>query len=194
MVIQLSSGRKLRVIDVETRYIDPETSRPLTTKQFLEKLIGFIPDLYESEEQLRKIWSKPETREKLLEQLSETGIDEEQLSFLKTLFEADSCDIFDVLMHISYENDLMTRSQRANQVKADTTFFEVYQNLKARDFLKFVLERYEQDDIKELKREHLAALVELNKLGTTKDAAKVFNGAQNLIDAFYKLQEHLYAV
>ncbi len=194
VVIQLSTGRKLRVIDIETRYIDPETSRPLTTKQFLEKLIGFIPDLYESEEQLRKIWSKPETREKLLEQLSETGIDEEQLSFLKTLFEADNCDIFDVLMHISYENDLITRSQRANQVKADNTFFEVYQNLKARDFLKFVLERYEQDDIKELKREHLAALVELNKLGTTKDAAKVFNGAQNLIDAFYKLQEHLYAV
>lgn len=194
VVIQLSSGRKLKVLDIETRYIDPETSRPLTTKQFLEKLIGFIPDLYESEEQLRKIWSKPETREELLERLSEAGVDDEQLGFLKKVFEADNCDIFDILMHVSFENDLMTRTQRANHVKADNTFFEVYQNLKARDFLKFVLERYEQDDIKELKREHLAALVELNKLGTTKDAAKVFNGAQNLIDAFYKLQEHLYAV
>lgn len=194
VVIQLSSGRKLKVLDIETRYIDPETSRPLTTKQFLEKLIGFIPDLYESEEQLRKVWSKPETREELLERLSEAGVDDEQLGFLKKVFEADNCDIFDILMHVSYENDLMTRTQRANHVKADNTFFEVYQNLKARDFLKFILERYEQDDIKELKREHLAALVELNKLGTTKDAARVFNGAQNLIDAFYKLQEHLYAV
>jgi len=160
----------------------------------LEKLIGFTPELYESEEQLRKVWSKPETREELLERLSEAGVDDEQLGFLKKVFEADNCDIFDILMHVSYENDLITRTQRANHVKADNTFFEVYQDLKARDFLKFVLERYEQDDIKELKRDHLATLVELNKLGTTKDAAKVFNGAQNLIDAFYKLQEHLYAV
>ncbi|MFW6225216.1 MAG: hypothetical protein ACOC4B_03025 [Bacteroidota bacterium] len=44
-----------------------------------------------------------------------------------------------------------------------------------------------------LKREKLANLVELNNMGTTKDAAKVFGGLQKLVDAFYKLQEHLYA-
>ena len=156
-------------------------------------LIGFIPDLYESEQQLRKIWSKPETREELLIRLADSGIDEEQLDCLKKIFEAENCDIFDILLHISYESDLITRTQRAVHTKEDQAFFSIYENLKAQDFLRFVLERYEVDGIKELKRERLGALVELKNLGTTKDAARVFGGLQNLIDAFYKLQEHLYA-
>lgn len=192
IVIELSNGRKLKVIDVETRYID-ENGLPLTTKQFLEKLIGFIPDLYESEEKLRKLWSKPETRDELLQKLADSGIDEEQLESLKILFDAKESDIFDILMHISYTNDIITRKQRAETTRENEPFFEVYENLKARDFLKFILERYEQDGIKELKREKLANLVELNNLGTTKDAAKVFGGLQKLVDAFYKIQELLYA-
>ena len=192
IVIELSNGRKLKVIDVETRYID-ENGLPLTTKQFLEKLIGFIPDLYESEEKLRKLWSKPETRDELLQKLADSGIDEEQLESLKILFDAKESDIFDILMHISYTNDIITRKQRAETTRENVPFFEVYENLKARDFLKFILERYEQDGIKELKREKLANLVELNNLGTTKDAAKVFGGLQKLVDAFYRIQELLYA-
>jgi len=192
LVIELSNGRKLKVLDIETRYID-ESGLPLTTKQFLEKLIGFIPDLYESEEQLRKIWSKPETRDELLQKLAESGIDDEQIECLQKIFEAENSDIFDVLLHISYSGEIITRTQRASHTKEDEHFFEIYENLKAKDFLKFVLERYEKDGVRELRRDRLADLVELNNLGTTKEAAQVFGGVKNLIDAFYKLQEHLYA-
>lgn len=192
IVIELSNGRKLKVLDIETRYID-ESGKPLTTLQFLEKLIGFIPDLYQSEDELRSLWSKPETREELLIKLAESGIDEEQLDILKKIFEAENSDIFDVLLHISYECSLITRSQRAKHVKDDNDFFEVFSNLKARDFLRFILERYETDGIKELKRERLSSLIELNNLGTTKEAATVFGSVQNLIDAFYNLQKYLYA-
>ena len=192
VVVELSNGRTLKVLDIETRYID-ENGVPLTTKQFLEKLIGFVPDLYESEGQLRKLWSKPETREELLRKLAECGIDDEQLESLKGIFEAKQSDIFDILLHISYSSDIQTRHQRAVKTKTNTDFFAVYENLKAKEFLKFVLERYEVDGIKELRRERLANLVELNNLGTTKEAASVFGSIQKLIDAFYKLQEHLYA-
>jgi type I restriction enzyme R subunit len=193
IVIELSNGRKLKVLDIETRYIDNETGKPLTTMQFLEKLIGFIPALYHSEEELRKLWSKPETREALLAKLADSGIDEEQLDILKKIFEAERSDVFDILLHISYEFDLITRIQRATLVKENNSFFEVFTNLKARDFLRFILERYETDGVKELKRERLSSLIELNNMGTTKEAAKVFGSAQKLIDAFYKLQENLYA-
>lgn len=193
IVVQLSNGRKLKVLDIETRYIDYETGKPLSTLQFLEKLIGFIPVLYNSEAELRKLWSNPETREVLLQRLAESGIDEEQLDILKKIFEAENSDIFDILLHISYESDLITRTQRASLVKHDKTFFDVYTNLKAKDFLRFILERYESDGIKELKRERLSSLIELNNMGTTREAAKVFGSIQHLIDAFYKLQENLYS-
>ncbi len=193
IVVQLSNGRKLKVLDIETRYIDHETGKPLSTLQFLEKMMGFIPDLYHSEEELRKLWSNPETREVLLIKMAESGIDEEQLDLLKKIFEAERSDIFDILLHISYESNLITRTQRAALVKENNSFFELFSNLKARDFLRFILERYESDGIRELKRERLSSLVELNNLGTTREAAQVFGGAQKLVNAFYKLQENLYA-
>jgi type I restriction enzyme R subunit len=139
------------------------------------------------------LWSKPETREELLVKLSETGIDDQELDFLRKIFEAERSDVFDILMHISYEYNLITRTQRASHVKGDSAFFEVFANLKARDFLHFILDRYETDGIRELRRERLSTLVELNNLGTNREAASVFGSYQNLIDAFYKLQENLYA-
>lgn len=45
----------------------------------------------------------------------------------------------------------------------------------------------------ELEFQQLSSIIELHNLGTTKEDAKVFGSAQNLIDAFYKLQENLYS-
>ena len=38
---KFDNGRTLKVIDVDTRYID-ENGKPLTVREFLEKLIGEI--------------------------------------------------------------------------------------------------------------------------------------------------------
>jgi len=87
----------------------------------------------------------------------------------------------------------MTRHQRAVRTQEQDQFFEMYSNLKARDFLYFVLSCYEKDGIKELQRDKLGNLIKLNKLGTTKDAAQIFGGTDKLIEAFYELQKVLYA-
>ena len=105
LIIELSNGRKLKIIDVETRYID-ENGIPLTAVEFLEKLIGVLPNLFESEEQLRKLWSNPDTREKVLKQLAVLGFNDEQLETLSEMFNAKDCDIFDILEHISYKRDI----------------------------------------------------------------------------------------
>src|SRR5690606_13051391 len=59
IVVKLSNGRKVRVTDVEVRYVGDD-GRPLTVSEFLEKLIDFLPNLFSSEKQLRELWSKPE--------------------------------------------------------------------------------------------------------------------------------------
>jgi len=38
-----------------------------------------LPDLFKNEDELRTIWSKPDTRKKLLEELSEKGFAKQQL-------------------------------------------------------------------------------------------------------------------
>lgn len=55
-----------------------------------------------------------------------------------------------------------------------------------------ILQRYETEGIKELSRDKLPHLIQLNKSGTPNEAANYFGGIQNMIDAYYKLQKQLY--
>lgn len=191
IVVKLSNGKKIRVTDVEVRYVGDD-GKPLTVSEFLEKLIEFLPNLFNSEQQLRELWSKPETREELLTKLGQTGFDDEQIETLQKMFEAEESDVFDLLAFVSYSKDLITRTHRVETTKQKTDFFKGYENEKAQQFLYFILDRYKRDGIEELKRDKLSELIQLNGLGTTQEAAKVFGNANNLINAFYKLQEVMY--
>lgn len=190
LIVELSNGRKLKVIEIDTRYID-ENGRPLTAREFLEKLIGELPAIYKDEAQLREIWANPDTRVDLLKQLGQLGFDKEQLDSLRVMIASPETDIFDVLSHISFSSDLVTRRERASSVRGDEQFFSVYRNLKAREFLEFVLDHYEKFGIEELRRDKLGDLVRLN-MGTPKDAKVIFGDMKNLLNAYYKLQENIY--
>ncbi|PKW20536.1 EcoAI/FtnUII family type I restriction enzme subunit R [Flavobacterium lindanitolerans] len=189
LIIELSNGRILKVIDVDIRYID-ENGKPLTVREFLEKLVGELPAIYQDENHLRKIWANPDTRKELLAQLGTLGFEKEQLDALRDMIASPECDIFDVLSHISFSSDIKTRRERASAVRNDN-FFTIYQNLKAREFLEYVLNHYEKFGIEELQRERLGDLVKL-KLGTPKDAKVVFGDMKNLLGAYYQLQQHIY--
>jgi len=191
VVIELSGGRIVKVIYIETRYID-EKGKPLSAKQLLERLLGNLPELFNSEEELRTIWEKPETREELLKKLGDFGFDDEQLESLVEMLNAKESDIFDVLAYLCYDKQIITREQRVEEAKKDTQFFDSFKNDRAKAFLNFILERYKAIGIDELKRKHLPELVKLGNLGTTRDAQEVFGTMQNLIDAYYILQKNLY--
>ncbi|WP_341220492.1 EcoAI/FtnUII family type I restriction enzme subunit R [Polaribacter atrinae] len=190
LIISLSNGRQLKVTDIDTRYID-ENGKPLTEREFLEKLVGELPTVYKDEKHLREIWSNPDTRADLLIKLGDLGFDNEQLNDLRNMIATPECDIFDVLSHISFDSNLMTRKQRVKFVKDEPEFFEVYKNLEARDFLEFILKHYEEYGIEELQRDKLGDLVKL-KLGTPKDAKTAFGDMKTLLGAYYKLQENIY--
>lgn len=190
--VKLGSQRELKVIDIETRYID-ENGKPLTIQEFVERLIKQLPGLFKSVDELREIWSDPDLREQLLAKLVQAGFDKEQLSTLRRMFEADDCDMFDLLAFLAFEQPMATRKSRAEALRANGAFFDQYQQEKAKQFLHFVLNRYEQTGVTELARERLPALIELSGLGTTKDAAMAFGGKPiQLLTAFKQLQHQLY--
>ncbi|MGR2875241.1 EcoAI/FtnUII family type I restriction enzme subunit R [Vibrio vulnificus] len=192
--VKLGKHRELKVIDVETRYID-ENGKPLTVQEFVERLITQLPGLFKSVEELRRIWSDPDERETLLSKLVQAGFDKEQLATLRRMFEAEECDIFDLLAFLAFEQPMATRKARADQVRTNSTFFNQYQQEKAQQFLHFVLNRYEQTGSSELSRERLPALIELSGLGTVKDASTAFGGKPAyLLAAFKQLQQQLYHV
>lgn len=192
LTVKLSDSRELKVIDVEIRYID-ETGRPLTAQQFVERLMFKLPGLFSSAEELRETWSDPDKREILIKQLGQAGFDREQISTLRRMFEAEACDLFDLLAFLAFEQPMETRRVRAEATRANRAFFNQFEQQPARDFLHFVLNRYEETGVSELGRDRMPGLIKMSGLGTTRDASRIFGGsAANVLTAFRQLQHELY--
>jgi len=192
LTVKLSDSRELKIIDVEIRYID-ETGRPLSAQQFVEQLMFKLPGLFSSVQELRETWSDPDQREILIQKLGQAGFDAEQLATLRRMFAAEACDLFDLLAFLAFEQPMATRRIRAAATRANSTFFDQFEQKTARDFLYFVLNRYEKTGVSELARDRIPGLIELSGLGTTRDASRAFGGSANqVLTAFRQLQHELY--
>ncbi|MDZ7717013.1 MAG: type I restriction-modification enzyme R subunit C-terminal domain-containing protein [Balneolaceae bacterium] len=68
------SDSKVRELDsmVKTSFWSPD-GKPISGEEFIQNLFWDIPSLFENEAELREIWSKPETRKRLLQELSDKG-------------------------------------------------------------------------------------------------------------------------
>ena len=176
---------------METRLID-EMGKPLTVEQFIEKLQDILPEFYQDEAELRQLWSNPDRREELLKALAAKGFGAEQRETLMDMFKARDCDIYDVLAFLSFEQEMITRDERVTEMRKQDVFFNAFEQEPARNFLHFILQRYQLDGISELRRDRLSELIRLGNLGTTRDASALFGGTKQLLGAFYDLQENLY--
>ena len=183
-------GRKLKVIDVETTYVG-EDGIPLRTQEYLEFLAGVFDKFFEDEAQLRAIWSDPIKREELLGKLREMQIDEIQLEELKSIFEAEDSDIYDVLAHLAFNLDIKTRSERAFAVYY-RKYIEKYQSDKVREFLDFILERYKKDGVKEIGSDKLSSLIKLSGMDMRELKAAFAMDGVNVREGYFGLQREIY--
>ena len=95
--IKLADGKE-RTIEhrIATSFWSPD-GKPMNAAEFVERLFGQIPELFKDEDELRQIWSRPDTRKALLEGLAEKGYGEEQLTEISRLVDAEKSDLYDVL-------------------------------------------------------------------------------------------------
>lgn len=182
-------GTKLKVLDITTSYVGAQ-GKPLSTKEFLEFLIGKLGEYYNDEAKLREIWSDKDNRKKFLQNLKNDGIDEEALKDLNEIFEKD-CDIYDVLAHLSFNSEIKTRQERVLQVE-NGEFLKRFQKEKAIKFIEFLLNRYQEYGIKDFD-DGLKPLIELSSLGNARELANEFGSLENLKQSFDDLQREIYA-
>ena len=104
-----------------------------------QQLFGKLTEFFKDEDELRRFWSEPSTREKLLEELAEKGFGHAQLLKIQKIIEAENSDLFDVLAHVAYALPTLTREERATKAKV---IISTHFNSKQRVFLDFVLSHY----------------------------------------------------
>src|ERR1019366_5008083 len=115
--VKLADG-KARTIQhmMVTTFWHPDGT-PVSAQQFLELLFGKLPDFFKDEDELRAIWSAPDTRAKLLEGLAEKGFGHQQMAEMQRIINAEKSDLFDVLAHVAYALPPLTREERAANAK-----------------------------------------------------------------------------
>ena len=171
-----------------TTFYHPDQTQ-MSAQQFIELLFGKLPDFFQSEAELRALWSVPDTREKLLDGLEEKGFGSAQLAEMQKCIDAEKSDIFDVLAYIRYSTPTLTREERANRARV---FINSAFEVKQRSFLEFVLSHYVSVGVEELEQQKLAPLLKL-KYGAMKDAMDNLGQVEEIRSAFTGFQKYLYA-
>ncbi|RBP50766.1 EcoAI/FtnUII family type I restriction enzme subunit R [Arenicella xantha] len=188
IVITLSDGKTRQIRHIDAVMYWSDSGKPITAKEFVERMFGDLPRFFENEDQLREIWSDPNTREKLLEDLSEDGYDAEKLEGMRDLIDARDSDVYDVLAYVAFEAETETREGRAQYA-----IEEIRENYSAKqqEFISFVLQKYIADGVQELSTKKMQSLIQL-KYATLSDAATEFGSTKVIRDTFVGFQKYLY--
>ena len=187
--MKLADG-KARAIQhmMATSFWHPDGT-PMSAQQFMELLFGKLPEFFKDEDELRRLWSMPETRKTLLKGLAEKGFGHEQLAEMQKIIDAEKSDIFDVLAYVAYALTPITREERAMHAKAsiDGRFPD-----KQKAFLEFVLAHYVNVGVDELDQEKLTPLLRLKYANSIADAIADLGAPEEISSVFVSFQKYLY--
>jgi len=189
ITIKLSDGKTREIQHISSVMYWSADGKPITAKEFVERMFDDLPQFFEDEDQLRGIWSNPNTREKLLEDLSEAGYDEEKLDSMKDLIDAKYSDVYDVLAYVAYAAETHTRKERA--VTAKPLIANAFADHKQLEFIEFVLDKYVEDGVRELATSKMESLATL-KYNTINDATAVLGSPKVIRETFVGFQKYLY--
>ncbi len=167
-----SDGKQLRVIKL--------------TDYTAEK----VRTLCASPDELRARWADAEQRADIIRQLTERGIDFQQVALQAGKPEADP---FDLLCHLAFNAPLLTRRQRAERVKRQQTAFFNYFAPEAREILNDLLEKYALDGELQFTLPDVLKVAPIWRHGNVAEIVRKFGGVDELRNAVNQLQVLLYS-
>lgn len=188
--VKLADGKERAIQHMMmTTFWHPDGT-PMSAQQFMEMLFGKLPDFFQSEEELRALWSAPDTRAKLLQGLADKDFGHDKLVAMQQLIDAEKSDIFDVLAYVAYALPPVTRVVRADHARVHINFRF---NAKQQAFLDFVLQHYVSEGVEELERSKLYPLLRLKYRDSIADAVADLGGKpEEIINVFAGFQRYLY--
>jgi len=186
--IKLANGKDRLIQNMSVTTFWGEDGKPISAAQFLERLYGELPDLFKDEDELRAIWSSPESRSALLHHLAEKDFGKPQLDEMKKLIDAEDSDIFDVLAYVAFNMSPISRQQRVGTSKGNIASHYDY---KQQAFLDFVLSKYIDEGVYELEQQKLPKLLEL-KYHAISDATTELGSVADIKQVFMGFQKYLY--
>jgi len=187
--VKLADGKERNIQHMMVTTFWHPDGTPMSAQEFMKMLFGKIPEFFKNEDELRQLWSEPETRIKLLHGLAESGFGLEQLAEMQRIIEAEKSDLFDVLAYVAYALPPFTREERAMKAKV---IISTHFNTKQQVFLDFVLSQYVKVGVEELDKEKLTPLLRLKYHDSLVDAVADLGNPDEINKVFTGFQKYLY--
>jgi type I restriction enzyme R subunit len=188
--VKLRDGKERTIQHISVTTFWGPDGKPISAAEFLTLLFGQLPEFFKDEDELRALWSLPDTRKKLLEGLAEKGFGKEQLGEMQKIIDAENSDLFDVLAHVAFALQPITRKERA--ASAHKEIHDHFSD-KQQAFLGFVLAHYVHEGVEELEQEKLTKLLRLKYHDSIPDAVADLGGDIGAIrNLFSGFQRYLY--
>ena len=187
--IKLRDGKEREIQHMISTSFYSADGKPISIQEFMDNMFGAMPEFFKSEEELRKIWSNPTTRKAYLDSIAEKGFGKDELETLQKMINAEQSDLFDVLTYVSFLTQPISRTQRVEQSKD-----KIFKGLdkKQKEFLDFVLSKYEEKGVEELDEEKLPVLLNL-KYHAIANAEQSLGSVDKIRFIFFAFQKNLYA-
>jgi type I restriction enzyme R subunit len=185
--IRLSSGHTIGIKHIKSDMFWGPDGVPVSAEAFLKMMFGKLPEFFNDEAELREQWSSPTTRRELLNKMADQGYGEDVLKQIRSLIDADDCDLLDVLEYIAFQKRPVNRSvrvQKANLFTGDQTPEQV-------SFIQYLVSVYVKAGIDELEADRLPKLM-ANKYGTILEGTNALGGIEGARGTFYNFQRRLY--
>lgn len=187
--VKLADGKERAIQHMVCTTFWHADGTPMSAHQFMEMLFGKLPEFFKDEDELRVLWSAPDTRKKLLNGLAEKGFGHEQLVEMQKIIDAEKSDLFDVLAYVAYTLPPLNREERAAKAKI---IISTHFNSKQQAFLDFVLSHYVSVGVEELDQEKLTPLLRLRYNNSITDALADLGRAEEIGQVFAGFQKYLY--
>lgn len=186
--IKLRDGKEREIQHMVSTSFWGADGKPVSAQEFMEKLFGVMPEFFKSEAELREIWSDPITRKNFLTEIEKLGYGKDELEMVQKLIDAENSDLVDVLSYISFCTKPISRVERVEQAR-DRIIKGAGTNEK--EFMDFVLKKYQDKGAEELDEEKLPILLNL-KYHAIADAESALGSVEKIRSIFFTMQKNLY--
>ncbi len=133
-------------------------------------------------------WTASEKKEVIKNLLLEQGID---LDALKEEHDMSDVDDFDFICHVAFDKPVLTRKERAENVKKNDFLSKYSEN--ARNVLEELINKYTDEGIYDVEKLEILKLYPFEKYGNPQRICSYFGGRDGYINAVHELETLLYA-
>jgi type I restriction enzyme R subunit len=183
-VIHTVSGKQVEIVGERVQIID--SNGKLITESLTDYTKRTLLGEYATLDEFLQSWSSAKRKYLIMEELESEGV---PLYELQQQFGEDM-DLFDLVLHIAYDQRPIKRADRAENVRRGK-FFDKYQG-KAREVLEALLDKYESTNLKSLEDPSLLKVQPIDQYGTPLEIAELFGGPDKYESAVSELENTLY--